>query len=98
MSEQWMSYAEIAARRGISVPSAKHLVARNRWRRQKNNNGSMRILVPPEALSADTSTDTKADNLGPSADRSTDIARTFESALAALKEAHAAQLETLTAA
>src|SRR5690242_12778545 len=48
MSEdgQWMSKAELAAARGISLASADRLVRRRKWRRQKGNDGRVRVLVP----------------------------------------------------
>jgi multidrug resistance efflux pump len=43
-----MSYAELAEARRISASSASRLVLRRGWRRQKDNHGIMRALVPPE--------------------------------------------------
>jgi hypothetical protein len=43
-----MTYAELATARQITTPSAVKLVLRRRWRRQKDNHGTMRALVPPE--------------------------------------------------
>jgi hypothetical protein len=45
---RWMTYAELAMARRITTPSAVKLVSRRRWRRQKDNHGTMRALVPPE--------------------------------------------------
>jgi hypothetical protein len=45
-NERWMSYAELAADRGISKASAGRLVRRRKWRRQTDNQGNVRILVP----------------------------------------------------
>jgi hypothetical protein len=45
-----MTYAEIAAVRGISVSSARRLVLRHRWPRQVGNDGVVRVTVPLEAL------------------------------------------------
>jgi chromosome segregation ATPase len=44
---RWMTLAEIAAIRGISEASASRLVRRNKWRRQPDNRGVVRTLVPP---------------------------------------------------
>jgi hypothetical protein len=41
-----MTYAELAAVRGISVVSAERLVRRKHWPRQVGNDGVVRILVP----------------------------------------------------
>jgi hypothetical protein len=43
-----MTYAELAAVRGISVASAVRLVRRKRWLRQVGNDGVVRALVPPD--------------------------------------------------
>jgi hypothetical protein len=45
---RWMTYAELATARHITTSSAIKLVLRRRWRRQKDNHGIMRALVPPE--------------------------------------------------
>ena len=45
---RWMSYGELAQIRGIAKHSAIRLVLRRGWRRQKDNHGTMRALVPPE--------------------------------------------------
>lgn len=45
---RWMTYAELATARHITTSSAIKLVVRRRWRRQKDNHGTMRALVPPE--------------------------------------------------
>ena len=45
---RWMSYAELAEARRITTPSAIRLVLRRGWRRQQDNQGVMRALVPPQ--------------------------------------------------
>lgn len=45
---RWMSYAELAEARRITQSSASKLAVRRGWRRQKDNHGIMRALVPPE--------------------------------------------------
>jgi len=45
---RWMSYAELADVRRITPASAIKLVVRRGWRRQKDNHGVTRALVPPE--------------------------------------------------
>ncbi len=45
---RWMSYTELAEARRIATSSAIKLVLRRGWRRQKDNHGTMRALVPPE--------------------------------------------------
>jgi hypothetical protein len=55
---RWMTYAELAEHRGISRPSAERLVLRKRWRRQRGNDRTVRILVPRDSLSGDMTDDT----------------------------------------
>jgi hypothetical protein len=43
---RWMSYAELAESRRITAASAIKLVLRRGWRRQQDNQGIMRALVP----------------------------------------------------
>jgi hypothetical protein len=45
-----MTYAELAAARGISPASAKRLTQRHRWGRQIGNDGVVRVTVPLSAL------------------------------------------------
>ena len=45
-----MTYAELAAVRGISLPSVRRLVLRHRWPRQTGNDGVVRVTVPLTAL------------------------------------------------
>lgn len=44
---RWMSYTELAEARRITMASAIRLVLRQGWRRQQDNQGVMRALVPP---------------------------------------------------
>lgn len=44
---RWMTYTELAQARRIATASAIKLVLRRGWRRQKDNHGIMRALVPP---------------------------------------------------
>jgi len=74
---RWLSYAEIAHLRGISIASAKRLVLRHRWRRQTDNRNVVRILVPADTIAeaasrAERSADT-AEHVTP--DVSHDIGR-----------------------
>jgi hypothetical protein len=43
---RWMTFAELAAARGISKDSAITLVRRHGWRRQRDNQGHVIALVP----------------------------------------------------
>ena len=59
---RWLTYAELAAMRGISRTSAERLVLRRRWRKQKGNDGAVRVSVPATFLtSPDASPDTSPD-------------------------------------
>ena len=59
---RWLTHAELAALRGISTASAIKLALRHRWRKQKDNRGTLRCLVPPEwATGKDKRVDDGAD-------------------------------------
>jgi hypothetical protein len=58
--DRWMTFAELADARGISRASASKLVRRKKWRRQTDNRGTVRILVPLDAM--DSPLDRPADN------------------------------------
>jgi uncharacterized protein involved in type VI secretion and phage assembly len=47
---QWVSFVELATRRGISKEAAHRLVRRKGWRRQSDNRGRVLVLVPVEEL------------------------------------------------
>jgi hypothetical protein len=86
--DRWMTFAELAEARGISRASASKLVRRKKWRRQTDNRGTVRILVPPDAM--DGPLDRQADS--PPARPSVspmDISRmvsAFETAVTTLRE------------
>jgi hypothetical protein len=42
----WLSFPELARLRGINLTSAFRLARRHSWRRQKGNDGKLRVLVP----------------------------------------------------
>ena len=46
--DRWMSYPELAYVRRIDRHSAIKLASRQHWRRRKNNQGIMQVLVPSE--------------------------------------------------
>jgi hypothetical protein len=77
---RWLTFAELSQLRGISKTSAMKLVRRHGWRRQKNNKGHVRVLVPVAWVAAD---DTREPNSA--ADMSRAI-RAFDSAIATLRE------------
>ena len=43
---RWMTYGQLAAARRINRASAERLARREKWRRQKGNDGFARVLVP----------------------------------------------------
>lgn len=47
---EWMTYAELAQKRGIKIASARKLAQKNRWHKQPNNDGTVRIAVPVNRL------------------------------------------------
>src|ERR1700712_3511056 len=73
---KWLTHAELAEARGISKASAARLVRRTKWRRQADNHGRVRILVPFDAISeAENRPDDRKDDLVEVADGRTDTAR-----------------------
>jgi hypothetical protein len=65
---RWLTHAEIAAIRGISTASAIKLALRRGWRKQKDNRGVLRCLVPPKfiSLGSEVRADTRVDTRAPS--------------------------------
>jgi predicted nucleic acid-binding Zn-ribbon protein len=61
--EQWMTYAELAIARGITKASANRLVRRHKWRRQIDNHGHVRVLVPGAIVSSDEKPDIDTDSM-----------------------------------
>jgi hypothetical protein len=67
---RWLTYAELAEARDIDHQSARRLASRQKWRRQRDNHGIVRVYVPAtqaephrsqKDMSADKSVDTTAD-------------------------------------
>jgi hypothetical protein len=85
---EWLSYAELATRRGIDRQSAFKLAARHRWRRQKGNTGQVRVFVPSAFAEPE---DKSSDN---GYDLSHHLAA-FETALRTVREAHAGEAAAL---
>jgi hypothetical protein len=64
-----VTYAELATRLGITVPSAKNLCRRKKWSRAPGNDGATRISIPqdyldehaPQSRAISTGTDTGTD-------------------------------------
>jgi hypothetical protein len=82
----WMTKAEIAAVRRITVASADRLVRRQGWRKQRGNDGRARVLVP---LSWARPTDNPPDNKPDDPTDKQDISRiikALESAVSTLQE------------
>jgi hypothetical protein len=86
---RWLTYQELANIRHISKTSAIRLVMRHRWRRQRDNQGGVRILVPSDMLASDRSSHDAPD------DASSDTSPAFEIALTAIEAAHAAEVAAL---
>lgn len=51
LEQQWMTYAELGERLGVSPEAARQKALRGRWRRQQGNDGRALVLVEPDALS-----------------------------------------------
>jgi hypothetical protein len=95
---RWLTYRQIADLRRISKASAERLVRRHKWRRQEDNQGVTRALVPPEWADAhpdrltDSTPDIRGDGGAP--DITPSIAA-FEAALAAMHGAKDAEISTM---
>jgi hypothetical protein len=97
-----MTKAELAAARGISIESVERLMRRHRWRRQPGNDNRVRVLVPSDWMTpSDTDPPHRPPPLpigGPPAHPPPvrPDADAVETVLAALREAHAAELARVT--
>jgi hypothetical protein len=82
---RWMTHGELAKLRNISRASAIRLIRRHKWPKQTDNlTGVVRTLVPAFAWTPAGHPD---DDLGPApAVQPPDVTRTFEQALALLRE------------
>jgi hypothetical protein len=91
---RWMTYDEVAAVRGTTRRAAVMLVRRHKWRRQKDNEGHTRALVP--ATWAEMAEAKSSDNGSGHSNRYPGRAlEVLEGALVALQEAHARELLVL---
>jgi hypothetical protein len=98
---RWLTYEELAALRGTSRRAAVMLVRRHRWRRQKDNEGHTRALVPPTwAQPADEhgGAESSGNSSGHGDHYAGRALETLERALVALQDAHARELGTLRSA
>jgi hypothetical protein len=86
---RWLTYDEIAAVRGTQRVGAIRWVQRHKWRRQPGNDGLVRVLVPPDALTPTTPPRRSAPTVTP------DSAAAFTVALATIREAHAGEVAAL---
>jgi hypothetical protein len=87
---RWMTYDEIAEARGTTRRAAVMLVRRHKWRRQKDNEGHIRALVP--ATWAEPTETKSSDNGSGYSDRAFEV---LAATLVALQEAHARELSVL---
>jgi hypothetical protein len=98
---RWMTFGEFAAARGINRASAIRTIRRKRWRRQKDNHGTVRALIPADwqTPSPDHPDDQpEGDPHDRPDDRHPDHADLLPQALAALENAVTGLREQLTAA
>jgi len=90
-----MTYAEIAAARGISADSAVRLVRRKRWVKQAGNDGTVRVLVPVDEASPASSRSPGGQPGGQPAGRAAaDILPVILGAIREVMQPLAEQLET----
>jgi hypothetical protein len=83
-----VTFAELAMKLGLTVPSTKNLVRRKKWSRHAGNDGLTRIIVPEayieENASTESGTEAGTDAATPTVDTGTE-AGTHLAALAALE-------------
>jgi hypothetical protein len=97
---QWLTYVELATLRRIDRHSAVKLVGRHGWRRQKDNQGTLRIFVPSDWAKAPNKGTDSATNTGTERGAA-DIAAfetaltAFKTALTAVEAAHASEVASL---
>jgi hypothetical protein len=75
-----MTYAELAAVRGISLPSARRLVLRRHWPRQVGNDGFVRVTVPLDEARPPTRVTTTTPTTSDPADPTTALGKDAVSA------------------
>jgi hypothetical protein len=80
----WMSYGDLAKLRQIDRASAFKLAMRHKWRRQKNNQGQVTVLVP-FAWTASQDDDGDVSHVNAA----------FETALTAIEAAHTSEVTAL---
>ena len=89
---RWMTFTELSEVRGISRASASKLVRRRKWRRQTDNHGTVRILVPPDAAASPSDgptvslPDSSKDRPSDSPSDTSRAISTLEAAIAVLQE------------
>jgi uncharacterized protein YjcR len=49
--KQWMTYAQLAERLGVTPDAIRHRSRKEGWQRQEGNDGKIRVLIDPELLS-----------------------------------------------
>jgi hypothetical protein len=90
---RWMSFAELASTRQISKASAIKLIRRHHWRRQRDNEGRVRALVPAAWATPETPVERDREP-----DSTADISRAIsalQDALVTLREAKDAEIAGL---
>ena len=88
---RWMTYIELADIRGIDQHSVRRMAHRAKWRRQKDNHGTVRIYVPNSQATRPRRPRDKSvgASLGMPAGEPTDLSvviRPLEAAIATLRE------------
>jgi hypothetical protein len=106
----WLTKAELAEARGITIASATRMIRRQGWRRQPGNDGRVRVFVPqgqsdprPQVRPEGTPQVTPED--GEESDHraapkvtpgsALSLSEAFSAALAEIREAHAGEVATL---
>jgi hypothetical protein len=91
LESHWLSYAELAAQRGIAVASAIRVARRRRWPKQQANDGTVRVSVPVDFLNAPRVREEVTEDIPP--DISPDVLADIRAQLIALEPRLATQAE-----
>jgi hypothetical protein len=92
---RWLTYDQLSALRRIDKQSAIKLATRNRWRRRKSNIGQMQVFVPVIWLERAQDRHARYVDISLPGSDGEPAGAAVEAVLAALREAHAREIERL---
>ena len=95
-----MTYGQLATARGVKRIAAVRIVQRHKWRKQAGNDGQVRVLVPHDMTGPSNRVPQHVvgDVVGHITGNAVTVTSDTETVLAALREAHGAEIARLTEA